>query len=82
MDFQRIFYIMISNSAPIILCVLGGNYAHIAGVLNISLEGMMLIGAFASVLFVLVTGSILKGALIGIILTLVFGLIFEGRIQA
>lgn len=76
MDFQRIFYIMLSNSAPIILCVLGGNYAHIAGVLNISLEGMMLIGAFASVLFVLVTGSILKGALIGIILTLVFGLIF------
>jgi len=76
MNFERIFYIMLSNSAPIILCVLGGNYAHKANVLNISLEGMMLVGAFASVLFVSVTESLLLGALVGIIITLVFGLIF------
>ena len=77
MNYQRILYDMLANSAPIILCVLGGNYAHKANVLNISLEGMMLIGAFASVLFVSITGSLLAGVLMGIIITLVFGLVFS-----
>ncbi len=77
MNFERILYDMLSNSAPIILCVLGGIYAHKANVLNIALEGMMLNGAFTSVLFVMITGSLWIGILMGIITTLIYGLVFS-----
>jgi simple sugar transport system permease protein len=77
MNFQRILYDMLSYSAPIILCVLGGNYAHKANVLNISLEGMLLMGAFSSVLFVMITGNIFLGCIIGILATLILGVVFS-----
>jgi ABC-type uncharacterized transport system permease subunit len=77
MNLQRILYDMLSNSAPIILCVLGGIYAHKANVLNIALEGLMLNGAFSSVLFVMVTGSLWGGILMGILTTLLYGLVFS-----
>ena len=77
MNAQKILYDMLSYSAPIILCVLGGNFAHSANVLNIALEGMMLVGAFVSVLVVLFTGNVWLGILVGVLATMVFGLIFS-----
>ena len=74
MNAQKILYDMLSYSAPIILCVLGGNFAHSANVLNIALEGMMLVGAFVSVLVVLFTGNVWLGILVGVLATMVFGL--------
>lgn len=68
---------MLANSAPIILCVLGGIYAHKANVLNIALEGLMLNGAFSSVLFVMVTKSLWGGVLMGVLTTLLYGLVFS-----
>jgi len=77
MNVEKILYDMLSYSAPIILCVLGGNFAHCANVLNIALEGMMLAGAFISVLVVLLTGNVLLGVLAAVIATFVLGLIFS-----
>ena len=56
MTFEKVLYDMLSSSAPIILCVLGGNFAHTANVLNIALEGMLLVGAFMAVLVAMLTG--------------------------
>ncbi len=77
MNYQRILYDMISFSAPIILCVLGGNFAHKANVLNIALEGMLLMGAFSSVLFVMITKNYFLGIVISILITLLLGLVFS-----
>ena len=77
MNGQKILYDMLAYSAPIIWCVLGGNFAHSANVLNIALEGMMLVGAFVSVLVVLFTGNVWLGILVGVLATMVFGLVFS-----
>ncbi|MDD4699561.1 MAG: ABC transporter permease [Oscillospiraceae bacterium] len=77
MDYQRLLYDAISCGAPIILCVLGGNFAHKANVLNIALEGMLLMGAFTSVLFTMLTKNILLGILICILINLIWGIVFS-----
>ncbi len=74
---NNILYDMIYHSAPLILAVLGGLFAHKANVLNIGLEGMMLMGAFSSTLFVMITGNLWLGILISILCTLILGLIFS-----
>lgn len=72
-----ILYDTVYHSAPIILCVIGGVFAYKANVLNIALEGMMLIGAFASTLVAFLTGSIPIGMLAAVAASLVFGLVFS-----
>lgn len=74
---NKILYDTILSAAPIILAVLGGMYAHKAAVLNIALEGMMLIGAFMTCLFTIITGSYLLAILIAISINLIVGLIFS-----
>lgn len=73
---NNILYDMIYHSTPILLAVLGGLFAHKANVLNIGLEGMMLMGAFSSALAVMITGSLWIGLLISVLLTLILGWIF------
>lgn len=72
-----ILYDTIYHSAPIILCVIGGVFAYKANVLNIALEGMMSIGAFASTLTVFFTGSLVLGVFAAVVASLVFGLVFS-----
>jgi ABC-type uncharacterized transport system permease subunit len=67
----------IYHSVPIILCVIGGVFAYKANVLNIALEGMMLIGAFVSTLTVYFTGNMMLGVVLAILASLIFGLIFS-----
>lgn len=74
---NNILYDMVYHSTPLILAVLGGLFAHKANVLNIGLEGMMLMGAFGSTLFIWITGNLWLGVLISVLLTLVLGLIFS-----
>lgn len=73
----NILYDTVYHSAPIILCVLGGIFAYKANVLNIALEGMMLIGAFVSTLTAFMTHNILLGVVLAIASALLFGLIFS-----
>jgi ABC-type uncharacterized transport system permease subunit len=64
---------------PFLLAAIGGLFTELTGMLNIALEGLMLIGAFFSVIFAAFTGSLLLGILLGILasmfVALVFGLI-------
>lgn len=74
---SSILYDTVYHSAPIILCVLGGIFAYKANVLNIALEGMMLIGAFMSTITVYFTKSLVLGVAAAVISALIFGIIFS-----
>jgi general nucleoside transport system permease protein len=69
---------------PILLAALGGMICERAGVFQISLEGMMLVGAFAAVAGSFATGSALVGALLaaaaGVVVSLVlaYGTVSRG----
>ncbi|NNE44773.1 MAG: ABC transporter permease, partial [Gemmatimonadetes bacterium] len=66
-------------SLPILLLVLGEIVAERAGVLNIGLEGMLLVGAFAGFAGAVTTGSPLGGLAFGVVasagLALAFGIL-------
>ncbi|MEE8442035.1 MAG: ABC transporter permease [Spirochaetia bacterium] len=72
---------MIGNAVqlavPLILAGLGGLLTERAGVLNIGLEGMILIGAFGGILGANATGSLLVGFLVGAGFGLALGVIFS-----
>jgi ABC-type uncharacterized transport system permease subunit len=54
------------RATPIALAALSGIYSERAGVVNIGIEGMMLVGAFVSVVFASVSKSLFVGVLAGI----------------
>lgn len=59
---------------PLVVAASGESISERAGVLNLSMEGMMLTGAFASILAAADTGSPVLGVFAGIIAATVFGL--------
>jgi ABC-type uncharacterized transport system permease subunit len=61
---------------PFLLAATGGLFTELAGMLNIALEGLMLIGAFFSVVFAGLTGSLLAGVLLGIVSAMLAALVF------
>ena len=85
MIFITIMALIVSStlvySAPLILTSLGGVYSENSGIVNIGLEGIMTIGAFASIVFNLTfapsMGSLTPwvGALIGGIAGLIFSIL-------
>jgi general nucleoside transport system permease protein len=66
----------ISIMTPFLLAGIGGLMTELAGMLNIALEGLILIGAFFSVVFAAATGSLFLGILLGILMTMVFAFLF------
>jgi len=65
----------IRNATPLIFAALGGMFSERSGVVNIGLEGLMLISAFAGVVGAHFTGSALVGLGFGLAAGLVFALI-------
>ena len=55
------------RATPIALAALSGIYSERSGVVNIGIEGMMLVGAFTSVVAASLTDSLLVGVLAGIL---------------
>ena len=53
------------RATPIALAALGGIWCERSGVVNIGIEGMMLVGAFAAVVFASLSGNLLVGVLAG-----------------
>ncbi len=65
----------IRNTTPLGFAALGGMFSERSGVVNIALEGMMLIAAFAGVVGAFVSGSTLIGLVVGLASGLGFGLV-------
>ncbi len=63
-------------AGPVLLAALGEVVSQRAGVLNVGLEGLMLVGAFAAVVGAGATGSALYGAMIGAGVACLCGLAF------
>ena len=70
--------IILTKVTPLLLAAIGGAFTQQANVLNIGLEGMMLIGAFASISVGAAAGSPLVGVLAGIGAGLLLALIYAG----
>jgi ABC-type uncharacterized transport system permease subunit len=66
----------VSIMTPFLLAAIGGLFSELAGMLNIALEGLMLIGAFFSVVFAALTGSLLLGVLFGVLSSLAVAALF------
>lgn len=62
------------RAAPIAMAAVAAIYSERAGVVNLGIEGMMLVGAFFAVVFASITQSMLVGVIAGVI----SGLIFSG----
>ncbi len=60
----------ITIMAPLLLAATGGLFTELTGMLNIALEGLMLVGAFSSIAGVYLTDSLAAGLLIGILSTM------------
>src|SRR5499427_11068440 len=64
-------------STPLVFAALGGMFCERAGVINIALEGMMLVGAFGAAVGTLVTHSPWLGSACGVgagvVLALLYG---------
>lgn len=76
----------IRQAAPILITAVGATFSEITGLVNIGLEGMMLIGAFAAATVTYYTGSpylgMIAGMLAGGILSLIHAVIsinFQGN---
>lgn len=65
-----------ASATPILLAALGGAFTYYAGMFNIAMEGMMLVGAFCAVLGSYFSGSWIVGVLCGVAGSTALALIF------
>ena len=81
----QLFASTLRVSTPLIFAALGGMFSERAGVINIGLEGLMLIGAWAAAVGTLVTHSPWLGSGLGmaagIVLAAIYGF-FVIRLRA
>lgn len=71
-----LIYNSVGIMTPFLLAATGGLFTELAGMLNIALEGLILIGAFFSVIFTAFTGNLFYGIFLGILASMVVALIF------
>ena len=65
---------------PLLLVALGGMFSERSGIINIALEGIMIMGAFTSILFINLTQDKLSGQvqlLLAILIAAGTGIIFS-----
>ena len=91
MSLETILQLVISStlvySAPLIFTALGGTFSERAGVVNVGLEGTMIMGAFAGVVFNLTFAGQFGGLtpwlglLAGAVIGLIFSLLHAHRVR-
>ncbi|MCS6989229.1 MAG: ABC transporter permease [Chloroherpetonaceae bacterium] len=73
MELAFVFFLQVCRIAtPYLLTSLGATYSERSGVINLALEGLMLVGAFGATIGQFYAGS----ALIGVAVAVAFGLLF------
>ena len=79
MDWSAVIMTVCTAATPLLLAALGELVAERSGVLNLGVEGMMIVGAVAAFAVAVSTGSpwlgVLAGAFAGVILSGVFGVL-------
>ncbi len=75
-DLENIFRTMCNSLPPLLLAGLGGVISAKVGLLNLGLEGMMLVGAFTAVIVNYYAGSAMAGLLAAILVGSLMGLVF------
>ena len=63
------------TAAPLILAALAGLFTERSGIVDVGLEGKMLVGAFAAAATAAVTGDVLLGLLVAMAASLALGLV-------
>ena len=71
-----LFRQMLRSATPVALAAMGGLLTEHAGVMNIGMDGMILIGAFVAVAVSVVTGSAALGVLAAILVGVLVGAFF------
>ncbi|UCB46489.1 MAG: ABC transporter permease [Spirochaetota bacterium] len=74
--FTVLFGGTLTASTPIILAAIGEDFVESGGILNLGLEGMMLLGAFTAFIAALITENVYIGLLSGMAAGVVLGLLF------
>jgi simple sugar transport system permease protein len=72
---ENLFFAMIRLSTPITLAAIGAVVCERSGIVNIAMEGIMIIGAFFAVIGAYYTGSAWVGLMTGVIAGGIFSLI-------
>lgn len=75
-EFENILRTVCNALPPLLLAGLGGMITSKVGVLNLGLEGMMLLGAFTAILTNFYTGSAMVGLLSAVVVCSFIGLFF------
>ncbi|MGL4307650.1 ABC transporter permease [Cetobacterium sp. SF1] len=74
-----LIFATLRQAAPVLITAIGGMFSEVSGVVNIGLEGMMLMGAFTAAVGSYFTGSwiigLLAGAMAGGVMALIHGVI-------
>ncbi|KRL05919.1 ABC transporter permease [Liquorilactobacillus oeni] len=76
---MTVFSTTLIYAAPLIFTALGGTFSERSGIVNVGLEGMMIVGAFSSTVFNLSFANVLGNATpwISLLVGAVFGLLFS-----
>lgn len=65
---------------PLLIVALGGMFSERSGIINIALEGIMIMGAFVSILFINLTQGILSGQtqlILAVVIAAIAGMLFS-----
>jgi len=75
-----IIHQMLNFSVPLLIVALGGMFSEKSGVVNIGLDGIMIMGAFSSIIFLRYTEAFMSGQtqlLLAVLIALVAGALFS-----
>ncbi len=76
MSLQVLLGDAVTMMTPLLFAALGGLFTELAGMLNIALEGLIMIGAFAGVVAAAKSGSLLVGVAAGMVAGMAAALLY------